>query len=101
MFLYPASPALIGIARRSARSTSRRAIVFHQPIHYSVDVFAVNAWALHAIDRTGAIVIACLAPCENLAAVHHIRLEVHDWTLVKPRGHKVAGVDIPTRSDFR
>src|SRR2546423_1327076 len=82
-------------------SLPRALVILDQPIDHAVDVLAINAWALDPVYYACPFVIACLDSREHIDAVHHIRLEINDWTLIEPGRREIARINVTARADLR
>src|SRR5262245_31309953 len=79
---------------------SRFRIIIHEPIRYTVRVFAVDAFAFNAVDFARSFVVTSLDTGENVIVVHDVRFAVHDWAAVKTRSEQIAGIYVTAGSDF-
>jgi hypothetical protein len=76
-------------------------IIFDQPSHHTVGVFAKNAFPLNAVDIPQSFVIASLNARESVAAVHDVRFAINDGTTKEPRREQIARIHVSHRSNLR
>jgi hypothetical protein len=88
-------------ARRPYNVPAVLGIIFDQPSHHTVGVFAKNAFPLNAVDVPQSIVVASLNARESVAAVHDVRFAVNDGTTIEPRCQQIARIHVSCRSNLR
>src|SRR4029079_16886063 len=96
------SPAAASHAyRRRAKRLQRPRLleIFQHAIHDAVDVLLIDVRPPLPRYFPRPLVVSRAHTRKDLAAVHHVRLEIDGGALVKPRCHQVPGIDVAARSD--